>query len=76
MREYIDVRGTEKAYDSGRWIGRSIRTTSALTKPMSQRIRKVVGGKKLEHTIVFFFLGGSFLDLDKLIPFCTSLLIQ
>lgn len=47
MREYIDVRGTEKAYDSGRWIGRSIRTTSVLTKPMSQRVRKMVGGKNI-----------------------------
>lgn len=29
IREYIDVRGTEKAYDSGRCVGRSMRTTSA-----------------------------------------------
>ena len=28
IREYIDVIGTENAYDSGRWMGRSIRTAS------------------------------------------------
>lgn len=30
IKEYIDVSGTEKAYDSGRWVGRSMRTASTI----------------------------------------------
>lgn len=28
MSEYIEVRGTENAYDSGLWFGRSMKTIS------------------------------------------------
>ena len=28
IKEYIEVKGTEKAYDSGRWVGSSMRTAS------------------------------------------------
>jgi hypothetical protein len=28
IKEYTEVRGTENAYDSGRWVGSSINTAS------------------------------------------------
>ena len=43
MSEYIDVSGTENAYDSGRWLGRSIKT-------MSVESMSIVASNKGTHT--------------------------
>lgn len=39
MSEYIEVRGTENAYDSGLWFGRSMKTTS--TVQLGQSVKRI-----------------------------------
>ena len=70
-REYMDVRGTENAYDSGRWVGKSIRTASEehIMSRESKRAWRSV-------TFVLFVLGGLFLDPDELVPFFRPFLVQ
>ena len=46
-REYIEVNGTEKAYDSGRDVGKSINTPSVWGRCQQQRQRYAMGGTDL-----------------------------
>lgn len=69
MNEYTDVSGTEKAYDSGRWVGSSIKTTS-----FSQLVLYLedisTSQESPKRTVIFIIEHRSLFNLHKLIPFC------
>jgi len=68
--EYTEVKGTENAYDSGRWVGRSINTAS---KDMPQF--KIYGARQDMHTFVLVIERCSLFDLYKFVPFCWPLFV-
>ena len=68
MREYIEVNGTEKAYDSGLDVGKSINTPSMTA---AVKTSKTVGN--WSDTFVLIRL---LFCLEKLVPFILTLLCE
>jgi len=67
----MDVKGTEKAYDSGRWKGMSMRTTSM------NAVRTGNGPSRMQlQTFLIVDTTGVLFDLNKLVPLRRPLLVQ